>query len=150
MAEYECQYSDQVRKKHKSWHDGVLKYKNGQISLHAEDGTKLTTVRKSSKELERILDPGRFGEEQHLAARYVVTIESSKEQQRPSLALKMQPFKTPTMNNRPSRRRIPPRPRNIDANGGGEGGGGRGGDGHSARGRGRSRIRHVQTKPIVI
>lgn len=130
MAEYQCQYSDQVRKKHKSWHDGVLKYKSGQLILYIDDGGKLATVRKSSRELERILDPNRFGEELRLSSRYVVTIESALEQ-RPSLALKMKPFKA-TISNRPSRRRIPQlqHRQNADSR--------------------RSRIRHVETKPIVI
>ncbi|GAV51982.1 hypothetical protein ZYGR_0AF04540 [Zygosaccharomyces rouxii] len=137
--EYECQYtSDQIRKKHKCWHDGRLKLRDdGKVVLYADDGSKLSVKR----EIAKWLDPRRFNQEFQFCSRFVVMITSQDE--KPSLALPMKPFKTPrtlptnaaarpVQPARPARRnrvvqqeRAPPRKL-------------------------RTRIRHVQAEPIRI
>ncbi|QLQ80750.1 hypothetical protein HG537_0E01030 [Torulaspora globosa] len=77
--EFTCQYSDQVRKKHKSWHDGKLKFVQSakRFMLYGEDDKKLlsSTIMTSERELHRILDPDDFGTtEHHIFGRYVVII----------------------------------------------------------------------------
>lgn len=78
-VEYTCQYSDQVRKKHKTWHDGKLKVvqPSKRLTLHSLSNKTLlsSTIMTSDRELERILDPGDFGTaEHHIFGRYVVII----------------------------------------------------------------------------
>lgn len=119
--EYSCQYSDQVRKKHKTWHDGELKFTKSskRLALYSvEEKKKLllsSTMITNSRDLERILDPGRFNVEEHrVFGRYVVIVNGtaskpSVEPQRTGgsdpLALSMKPFKKPrTVANRPSLR----------------------------------------------
>lgn len=90
-GEYECQYtSDQIRKKHKCWHDGKLRLRDdGKVMLYAEDGSKLSVKRDISK----WLDPEKFNQEFQFCSRFVVIITAQDE--KPSLALPMKPFKTP-------------------------------------------------------
>lgn len=136
QGEYECQYTnDQIRKKHKSWHDGKLKVrKDGKIALHNEDGSTLSIRREAGK----WLDPDRFNQEFQFCSRYVVIIASQYEQ--PSLAMSMKPFRRPrivrTTNitlERPARRN------NVVVQ-----------QPTAATRRTTGRIRHVEARPIRI
>lgn len=91
-VEFACQYSDQVRKKHKAWHDGKLKLVESakRLMLYGEDDKKLlsSTIMTSERELQRILDPDEFGAtEHHIFGRYMVIIcERIGEQEEPTTA----------------------------------------------------------------
>ncbi|QLL33193.1 hypothetical protein HG536_0E01040 [Torulaspora globosa] len=78
-VEFTCQYSDQVRKKHKTWHDGRLKLIQSakRLMLYSGEDKKLlcSTIMTSERELQRILEPEDFGAtEHHIFGRYVVII----------------------------------------------------------------------------
>ncbi|CAR25985.1 ZYRO0A12892p [Zygosaccharomyces rouxii] len=139
-GEYECQYSnDQIRKKHKCWHDGKLKLRSdGKVALCDEDGSKLSVKR----EMGRWLDPKKFNQEFQFCSRFVVAITSLDE--KPSLALPMRPFKTPRTLpiGRPAKPAGPARPARrtkvlqLQQS--------------QMPSRTRARIRHVQVEPIRI
>ncbi|CCE92431.1 Mte1p TDEL_0E01880 [Torulaspora delbrueckii] len=115
--EYSCQYSDQVRKKHKTWHDGSIKFikSTKRLTLYSLDQRKQSlssTFMTNSRDLEKVLDPRGFDVEEHrVFGRYVVIISGilrnseSGGHHRTSgdpLALRMKPFKAPrTVANRP-------------------------------------------------
>lgn len=70
MKEYYCQYTEQVRKKRKAWHDGKLKYStlNNRFTLYSlEDGQKAVSSAcvTSSKYVERFLSPSGFNADEH-------------------------------------------------------------------------------------
>ncbi|KOG99540.1 Mte1p DI49_2005 [Saccharomyces eubayanus] len=69
IVEYECQYTDQIYKKRKIWHDGKLKYFqiNNRFMLYTEKDNILLTseFKTSSKELKAILNPEGFDIEEH-------------------------------------------------------------------------------------
>lgn len=79
VIEYNCQYTDQIRKKNKAWHDGKLKYfhANTRFTLYSIDDSKLlcSAFITNAKELEGILDPAGFNLEEHrIFGRYIVVI----------------------------------------------------------------------------
>ncbi|CCF58988.1 hypothetical protein KAFR_0F03920 [Kazachstania africana CBS 2517] len=79
ITEYSCQYTDQLRKKHKIWHDGKLKYfqLNGRFILYTEaDNVVLASeFITSSKDLEKILNPDEFGvAEHHIFSKFLIII----------------------------------------------------------------------------
>lgn len=135
--EYDCQYSgDQIRKKHKIWHDGKLKLRDdGKIALYGEDGSKLSIKREISK----WLNPENFNQEFQFCSRFVVIITSQDE--KPSLALSMKPFKTPRTRipRKPAKQRPAMRNNKVMQ-----------GTSPSASNKVRSRIRHVHAEPIRI
>lgn len=79
VVEFSCQYSEQVRKKQKVWHDGKLKYYqiNNRFLLYTEDDTLLSSIFvTSAKELNVYIDEENFGVVEHnIFGRYVVVIE---------------------------------------------------------------------------
>lgn len=80
VQEYSCQYTDQVKKKHKTWQDGKLKYfsANNKFILYSDpDATMLSSgYITNSKDLRIVLDPAGFGHSEHkIFGRYVVIIE---------------------------------------------------------------------------
>lgn len=80
VREYSCQYTDQIRKKHKTWQDGKLKYfsTNNKFTLYSDpDSTLLSSgYVTNSKELGIVLDPAGFGRTEHkVFGRYVIIIE---------------------------------------------------------------------------
>ncbi|SCV15122.1 uncharacterized protein CGFF_05262 [Nakaseomyces glabratus] len=94
VQEYCCQYTDQVRKKHKTWHDGKLKFytENNRFILYSDpDSTLLSSAFvTNSKELESILDQGSFGSAEHrIFGRYIVILEDliSEQHNDPSSAV---------------------------------------------------------------
>lgn len=95
VQEYCCQYTDQVRKKHKTWHDGKLKFytENNRFILYSDpDSTLLSSAFvTNSKELESILDQGSFGSAEHrIFGRYIVILEDliSEQHNDPSSAVR--------------------------------------------------------------
>lgn len=80
IIEFSCQYTDQIRKKHKIWHDGKLKFYelNNRFQLFAEeDGIQLCScfVTKQ-KDVDFILDSTGFNSEEHkLGGQYLVIID---------------------------------------------------------------------------
>ncbi|CAR25349.1 Mte1p [Lachancea thermotolerans CBS 6340] len=80
IKEYYCQYTDQLLKKHKTWHDGRLKFfeLNKKFQLFTVDDNVLlgsgfvTNVRR----LERILSESFFGKEEHkIFSQFLVIID---------------------------------------------------------------------------
>ncbi|KAG0671120.1 hypothetical protein C6P41_000794 [Kluyveromyces marxianus] len=68
IKEFNCQYTNQLRKKHKTWHDGRLKYyeENNRFQLFAEDGRHLSNKSiTNSKQLADILNGSGFGNTEH-------------------------------------------------------------------------------------
>ncbi|CAL9728908.1 hypothetical protein MOUN0_F01486 [Monosporozyma unispora] len=68
VVEYSCQYSDQVRKKQKIWHDGKLKYFqiNNRFMLYTEDNVMLSSsFVTNSKEVSAYLDEEGFEITEH-------------------------------------------------------------------------------------
>lgn len=79
VIEYSCQYSDQIRKKHKIWHDGKLKYYqvNSRFMLYPEDSNVLIASNfiSNQREISRILDTEGFNTVEHkIFSRAVVII----------------------------------------------------------------------------
>lgn len=79
VIEYNCQYTDQIRKKHKAWHDGKLKYfhVNSRFILYSIDDGKLlcSAFITNVRELENILDPVGFNLEEHrIFGRFIIVI----------------------------------------------------------------------------
>lgn len=79
VVEYHCQYTDQLRKKHKAWHDGKLKYfqLNNKFQLYTlEDNVLLSSEFITNlKQLDNILDESKFGSEEHqVFSQYLVVI----------------------------------------------------------------------------
>lgn len=79
VVEFSCQYSDQVRKKQKVWHDGKLRHYqiNNRFLLYTTDDVLLSSVFvTSSKELKIYTDEDNFGIVEHnIFGRFVVIIE---------------------------------------------------------------------------
>lgn len=79
VVEFSCQYSEQVRKKQKVWHDGKLKHYqiNNRFLLYTENDVLLSsTFVTSAKELKVYIDEENFGIVEHnIFGRYVVIIE---------------------------------------------------------------------------
>lgn len=69
VVEFTCQYTNQIRKKHKIWHDGRLKYfeLNGRFLLYSEvDNVLLSSSFKTNKkEIDCILNQEGFGNDEH-------------------------------------------------------------------------------------
>ena len=69
VIEYNCQYSDQIRKKHKTWHDGKLKYyqANNRFMLYPEDSNVLISSNfiSNQREVSTILDTEGFNMVEH-------------------------------------------------------------------------------------
>ena len=81
IVEYECQYTDQLYKKRKIWHDGRLKYfqLNNRFMLYTEkDNVLLASEFKiNSKELKAILNPEGFDIEEHrIFSQFLVIISN--------------------------------------------------------------------------
>ncbi|QHS73359.1 Mte1p SPAR_G02690 [Saccharomyces paradoxus] len=81
IVEYECQYTDQLYKKRKVWHDGRLKYFqiNNRFMLYTEkDNVLLASEFKiNSKELKAILNPEGFDIEEHrIFSQFLVIISN--------------------------------------------------------------------------
>ncbi|EJS43645.1 YGR042W [Saccharomyces arboricola H-6] len=81
IIEYECQYTDQLYKKRKIWHDGRLKYFqiNNRFILYTEKDNVLlaSEFKVNSKELKAILNPEGFGIEEHrVFSQFLVIISS--------------------------------------------------------------------------
>ena len=79
VIECSCQYSDQIRKKHKIWHDGKLKYYqvNSRFMLYPEDSNVLIASNfiSNQREVSRILDTEGFNTVEHkIFSRAVVII----------------------------------------------------------------------------
>lgn len=79
VIEYNCQYSDQIRKKHKTWHDGKLKYyqANNRFMLYPEDSNVLISSNfiSNQREISTILDTQGFNTIEHkIFSRAVVII----------------------------------------------------------------------------
>ncbi|AAS51034.2 ACL194Cp [Eremothecium gossypii ATCC 10895] len=79
VVEYFCQYTDQLRKKHKVWHDGKLKYYTltNKFQLYTEEGGTLlgSEFVTNSRQLAHILDERGFGaEEHHIFAAFLIII----------------------------------------------------------------------------
>ena len=79
VVEYSCQYSEQVRKKHKAWQDGKLKFyeANNRFLLYNEDSNTMlySTFITNSKIVAAILNPQGFGTSEHkIFGRAVVII----------------------------------------------------------------------------
>lgn len=114
---YSCQYSDQVRKKHKTWHDGELKFVKStkRLTLYSVEDKKQplsSTFLTNSRDVDRVLDSRGFDVEEHrVFNRYVVIVTgvlrepASQQTQRAGgdpLALSMRPFRAPrVVANRP-------------------------------------------------
>ena len=80
VQEFICQYTNQVKKKHKVWQDGRLKFfvASKRFMLYNEDGDTLLSSNfiTNEKELNNILDRLSFGTAEHkIFARYVVIIQ---------------------------------------------------------------------------
>ena len=80
VQEFICQYTNQVKKKHKVWHDGRLKFSvaSKRFMLYNEDGDTVLSSNfiTNEKELSNILDRSSFGTAEHkIFARYVVIIQ---------------------------------------------------------------------------
>ncbi|CAI4062242.1 hypothetical protein SKDZ_07G2940 [Saccharomyces kudriavzevii ZP591] len=81
IVEYECQYTDQLYKKRKIWHDGRLKYFqiNNKFTLYTEKDNILlaSEFKTNSKELRGILNPEGFDIEEHrVFSQFLVIISS--------------------------------------------------------------------------
>lgn len=81
VKEYYCQYTNQLWKKHKTWHDGKLKYflLNNKFQLYTvEDNVLLSSEFVTNMhQLQHILDSTGFGAEEHkIFSQYIVVIES--------------------------------------------------------------------------
>ncbi|CCE63592.1 hypothetical protein TPHA_0F01070 [Tetrapisispora phaffii CBS 4417] len=79
ITEYQCQYTDQIRKKNKVWHDGKLKYFqiNDKFQLfREEDNIQISSqFITNKKEVEYILDPENFDNIEHkIFGKYIVII----------------------------------------------------------------------------
>ena len=79
VIEFSCQYSDQVKKKHKTWHDGKLKYYeyNNRFMLYPDGSNTLicSTFITNSKVVTSILNSQGFGTSEHkIFGRAVVII----------------------------------------------------------------------------
>lgn len=80
VKEYSCQYTDQIQRKHKSWHDGKLKYssKNSRFTLYSiEETPKILTNAfvTSSKDVHKYLSPQGFNLDEHqIFGRYLIII----------------------------------------------------------------------------
>jgi len=79
VVEYSCQYSDQIRKKHKTWHDGKLKYyaANNRFMLYPEESNVLISSNfiTNSRDVSTILDAEGFNTVEHkIFSRAVVII----------------------------------------------------------------------------
>lgn len=79
VIEYSCQYSDKIKKKHKTWHDGKLKYfeANKRFLLYPEDSNVLISSNfiTNSREVSTILCPDGFNTNEHkIFSRAVVII----------------------------------------------------------------------------
>ncbi|SCU83274.1 LADA_0C10506g1_1 [Lachancea dasiensis] len=80
VKEFYCQYTNQLHKKHKSWHDGKLKYYQSthKFQLYTIDdgillGSGLVT---NARRVERILDGSRFNKEEHkIFSQFLVMID---------------------------------------------------------------------------
>lgn len=84
IKEFTCQYSDQIRKKHKTWHDGKLKYSefNNRFQLFTEDGVQLSSkLLTNSKQVADILNDESYGIEEHriFGSYFVIILELSSE-----------------------------------------------------------------------
>lgn len=80
VQEYTCQYTDQIKKKHKVWHDGNLRYieSNNKFILYSENSrTQLANkVVPNAKEANKYLDPDGFGDSEHrIFGSYLVIVE---------------------------------------------------------------------------
>ncbi|KAL3232506.1 hypothetical protein RNJ44_04422 [Nakaseomyces bracarensis] len=80
VREYSCQYTDQIKKKHKTWQDGKLKYQseNNKFILYSDPEAAMLSSGyiTNIKELDLVLDPAGFGSSEHkIFSRYVVIIE---------------------------------------------------------------------------
>ncbi|CCK70146.1 Mte1p KNAG_0D04000 [Huiozyma naganishii CBS 8797] len=87
IVEYQCQYSSQVMKKHKSWYDGRLKYfkANSRFMLYSEDNVQLgSAFVTSERQVQQFLDPAGFECQEHkiFGAFVVVIYEVLKEYDR--------------------------------------------------------------------
>ncbi|EDO15487.1 hypothetical protein Kpol_472p18 [Vanderwaltozyma polyspora DSM 70294] len=79
IIEYQCQYTDQVRKKNKIWHDGRLKYFqiNNRFQLFTEEDNVLlgSSFITNQKEVDVILDEEGFNKVEHkIFGQYMVVI----------------------------------------------------------------------------
>ena len=78
IREYSCQYTGQIRKKHKSWHDGKLRYyeANNRFQLFDEEGKQLSSQFITNKRyLADILNEEDFGNKEHrIFGSYIVII----------------------------------------------------------------------------
>ncbi|AET40533.1 Mte1p Ecym_6142 [Eremothecium cymbalariae DBVPG len=78
VMEYHCQYTDQLRKKRKAWHDGKLKYfqLTNKFQLFTEGGILLCSeFVTNSRQLGNVLDQEGFGNVEHrIFGSYVVII----------------------------------------------------------------------------
>ncbi|CEP63661.1 Mte1p LALA0_S08e07712g [Lachancea lanzarotensis] len=80
VREYYCQYTDQIHKKHKSWHDGTMKFYqlNHKFQLFSIDGGMLlgSTIITNSRRVEYILDANGFNKEEHkIFGQFLVMID---------------------------------------------------------------------------
>ncbi|SCU77514.1 LAFA_0A02058g1_1 [Lachancea sp. 'fantastica'] len=80
VREYYCQYTDQIHKKHKSWHDGRMKYYqlNHKFQLFSLEGGMLlgSTIITSSRRVEHILNANGFNKEEHkIFGQFLVLID---------------------------------------------------------------------------
>ncbi|AMD21826.1 HFL030Cp [Eremothecium sinecaudum] len=79
VIEYQCQYTDQLLKKRKTWHDGKLKFfrLTNKFQLFDEEGVMLSSdFVTNSKKIANICDEEGFGVvEHHIFSSYLVIIE---------------------------------------------------------------------------
>ncbi|CDO94498.1 unnamed protein product [Kluyveromyces dobzhanskii CBS 2104] len=80
VREFSCQYSDQIRKKHKTWHDGKLRYieSSNRFLLFTDDGVQLCSkLITSNKHIAEILNEEGYGIEEHriFGSFYVIILE---------------------------------------------------------------------------
>lgn len=107
IVEYSCQYSDQVRKKQKVWHDGKLKHFqiNNRFILYTEDGIVLSSSFVTNrKEVAEYISEENFDIVEHnIFGRFVVVIseiiaEYDREIQHIKTTTNMNPNNTHTDN----------------------------------------------------
>lgn len=68
IREFSCQYSNQIRKKHKSWHDGKLRYysSSNRFVLYDENNKQIgSAFITNNRKLVGYLDPENFEKEEH-------------------------------------------------------------------------------------
>lgn len=76
---YACQYTDQIRKKRKIWHDGKLRYYSSlnKFQLFSSEGGIMlaSDFVTNTKQVAQILNKNSFGEEHQIFSSYLVVLE---------------------------------------------------------------------------